>query len=145
MDTQIILAVLGTAAGVMSAYYAYLQHQKSRNTNKSSTSDTSANSSAPKQTRLWSTAVDQAIENFHKGRRDCQVEITEQKTFDKPVDRFSTSELILHVKYLDAGPDAGEGEAASVTHRFELKINKDGDILEMQSKGKRSTDREKFR
>jgi len=136
-DAQVIPAVLGTAAGGVSAYYAYLQHQKSR---AASTSGTPVNPATPKETKRWSTAVDKAIENFRKGRRECHIEIAQQKNFDKRVDRFSTSELILHVKY----PDAGDGEAASVTYRFDLKINKDGDILEMESKGKRSTDEEKF-
>src|ERR1700712_2730197 len=98
MDTQLILAVTGTAAGVVSACFAYLQHQKSRNTN---TSDTQAQSSVPVETKLWSTAVDKALENFRKARRDCQIEIAQQKNFDKSVDRFSTSELILYVKYTD--------------------------------------------
>ncbi len=135
MDAQALLAVLGTAAGVVSAYYAFLQHRKSRVPETSNPLD---GSPAPK---LWSAAVDKAIATFRNGRRECTVEMVEQKNFDKPFEQFSTSELVLHVKYLDAG----DGDDAGLTHRFELKINKAGDILEMQSKGKRKSDREKFR
>ena len=142
MDTQVILAVIGTAAGVVSACYAYLQHQKSRNASTGDqTSKPQAHSSVPKETKLWSTAVDKALENFRKTRGDCQIEIAQQKNFNKFSERFSTSELILYVKYLDAG----EGETPDITHRFDLKINKDGDILEMEGKGKRRSGTEKFR